>query len=99
MEPRLELRREHEIHEDQRQRESLKERAGSAIELARASGERKAVLGTKSKLRCGREHLLLRAGLRRAREHVCRQRDLALTIEATDIRGRSAVRERGDVVQ
>ena len=46
MQPRLELRREDQIHEDQRQPERDQEVLRGAAELARAAGEARAVAGT-----------------------------------------------------
>ena len=93
VQPRLELRRQDQIHEDERQRDRREERRGGAIELARAAGEVGAILRRRSSSSPRPPAIcLLRRALRRARQHVGDDRDLPLTADAADRRRRIAAR-------
>ena len=99
MQPRFELRRENQIHEDERQQEREDEVLCRAPELARASGEAAAVLAARPHLRELGLNRLLDGRLRRGRQQIAEHRDLSLPREPADVRRRRRRREVGHVVE
>src|SRR5207237_8202554 len=79
MQPRLELRREDQIHEDQRQQEREHEVLRRAPELTGAADEHAAIIAAYVQLRELREHRVLDRRLRRARQQVAEPGHLTLT--------------------
>ena len=75
----------------------------NALAVRLSSRERPAkpvrVLGPEAEGRRHRGHLILRRGLRRARQHVRAHRDLPLAIQSPDVGRRFAVCERRDVFE
>ena len=99
MQPRLELRRQNQIHEDERQHEREHEVLRRAAELARAAGEAAAVVAAGlERVELGQDRVL-HLGLRRRRQQVAEDGDLPLPRQAVDVGRRRARREVGDVVE
>src|SRR3954453_2730387 len=84
MQPRLELRREDQIHEYERQHERDQEVLRGPAQLARSAGEPRAIPWPHVERFCGPGHRIHRWCLRNARLEACEDGDLSLTVEAID---------------
>ncbi len=91
MQPRLELRREHEVHEDERQDERGDERLEHARHLARLPVGRRRVAGRQVHAVEDLAHRGRDRAVAEARGGVGQQRDLALAVQAVDARRAGAV--------
>ncbi len=99
MQPRFELCRQNQIHEHEREAEREQKILRRAAELARSSGEARAVARSHVDAFGGARHRVHRRHLRVALQQPGEHRDLPLTVEPVDFRRSGAWRQSRDVVE